>query len=131
MEIILLFLADFITKRVFEKVSFTIIPGILDFQFIRNTGVGFGLFKGYNLIFILVALLFLFLLYKYKEEMNKFSLVLLTSGVLGNLTDRILYGGVTDFIAFSFFPTFNLADAYITIAVFWLVIEEIKHKSVV
>ena len=68
MEVILLFLADFITKRVFEKVSFTIIPGILDFQFIRNTGVGFGLFKGYNLIFIFVALLFLFLLYKYKKE---------------------------------------------------------------
>lgn len=129
MEIILLFLADFITKRIFETVSFTIIPGFLKFQFTRNTGVSFGMFQGYNLIFIFVAILFIFLLYKYKKEINKFSFVLLSAGVLGNLTDRILYGGVTDFISFSFFPTFNLADSYLTIGVIWLIIEEIKHKN--
>ncbi len=129
MKVILLFLADFITKRIFETVSFTIIPGILKFQFTKNTGASFGMFQGYNFIFILVAILFLFLLYKYKREFNKFSLILLSAGVLGNLSDRILYGGVTDFISFSFFPSFNLADSYITIGVFWLIIEEIKNKN--
>jgi signal peptidase II len=131
MEVILLFLADFITKRIFESVNLTIIPGILNFQFVKNTGISFGMFQGYNFLFIIISIIFFILLYKYKQEINKFSFILLSAGVLGNLSDRILYGGVTDFISFSFFPTFNLADSYLTIGVLWLIIEEIKHKNAV
>jgi signal peptidase II len=44
------------------------------------------------------------------------------SGALGNLTDRIFRGPVTDFIAVGKFPVFNIADASITIGVSLLIL---------
>jgi signal peptidase II len=43
----------------------------------------------------------------------KIALILILSGALGNLLDRIIREEVVDFIAFSFWPSFNLADAFI------------------
>jgi signal peptidase II len=44
-------------------------------------------------------------------------------GALGNLTDRIQHGYVTDFISVSTFPVFNIADSAITLGVIVLVLD--------
>jgi signal peptidase II len=48
--------------------------------------------------------------------------ILILSGGLGNLVDRIFYGYVIDFIRVGGWPNFNLADSYITIGVILIII---------
>ncbi|MDR3168192.1 MAG: signal peptidase II [Candidatus Peribacteria bacterium] len=50
---------------------------------------------------------------------------LFLAGALGNLRDRVLLGGVRDFIAVGTFPVFNFADAFLTMAVILLCIRQI------
>lgn len=52
----------------------------------------------------------------------KVAMVLIMGGALGNFIDRVRLGYVVDFINFSFFPNFNLADSYLTIGVIILLI---------
>jgi signal peptidase II len=56
-----------------------------------------------------------------EHRVTKAALVLLIAGGLGNFINRIWHGAVIDFIDFSFWPSFNLADAYLTIGVFLLI----------
>lgn len=64
------------------------------------------------------------------------ALTLVLGGAIGNLTDRILYGHVTDFIDFYYqtwhYPAFNVADSAISIGAVMLLIDAIrgeKHAS--
>lgn len=85
-----------------------------------------------------VSLFLFFLIYKAGKLNNRFlygTAVLVTSGALANIIDRLINsGGVTDFLVFSFlrapWPAFNLADALITItAISFLIIELRKRKN--
>src|SRR5260370_33550741 len=94
---------------------------------ITNTGAAFGSFKNNNLLFIMVsclALLFVVALLVRRRSwdvLRDVSLALLAAGVLGSLTERILYGHVIDFLLFDFgshvpsflhpWPAFNVADS--------------------
>lgn len=49
-------------------------------------------------------------------------------GAVGNLIDRLIFGQVTDFLDFYFWPVFNLADSAIVIGMFLLVLLELKGK---
>src|ERR1700739_4662341 len=75
---------------------------------ITNTGAAFGSFKNNNTFFIIISCLALFfvlgLLIRRRswDVWRDVSLALLAAGVLGNLTDRILYGQVIDFLLFDF-----------------------------
>ena len=59
------------------------------------------------------------------------ALSLIIGGALGNLIDRVRFGGVIDFLYFHWqgysFPAFNVADAAITIGVGFMILEEIKN----
>lgn len=91
-------------------------------QFANNTGAAFGLFKGWNLILaILTFIVISTIIYLYVSKPNYFkekpvyiSAALIIGGALGNLTDRILYGYVIDYINLGSFPVFNLADIALT-----------------
>jgi len=105
---------------------------------IYNTGAAWGIFQGYSgLLFVLRAViiggLMVYLLSlhrstenKYKFSMNTLPLWLVTIGAIGNSIDYLAYGHVVDFLHFCFwghsFPIFNLADCYITIGVFALLL---------
>ena len=91
---------------------------------VHNTGIAFGLFKDQGIVFIIIPVIAVILLifnifyYKNNKELSRtyilgFSLIL--GGAIGNLVDRINYGYVIDFIAFRFWPVFNIADSAITI----------------
>jgi signal peptidase II len=107
-----LILFDFLTKNIFQT--------------IKNKGVFFGLFPN-NLLWIFVSIFFvaiIFLLIKKSEFVFPYALIL--SGIFGNLIDRIFYFGVRDFIYFSGYLVFNIADIYILGGAFLLIIEFLK-----
>ncbi|PIN91854.1 hypothetical protein CO154_02095 [Candidatus Pacearchaeota archaeon CG_4_9_14_3_um_filter_31_7] len=80
-------------------------------------------------ILILIATPILF--FKIKEILPKISFILIFSGTLGNLIDRVFYGHVIDFLTFSFwqsFPVFNFADVLNLAGVILLIITLFKKE---
>ncbi len=80
-------------------------------------------------IFIIISLLFLF--YALKTNKFPYSLLLITTGALGNIIDRLHSGCVIDFISITLpsigtFPTFNLADTFITLGAIFFLYQELK-----
>ena len=121
-------LLDQITKLlVKEKIQ---IFSFFSLERVTNTGALFGLFKGNNSVFIILSFILLSLIIiwfvKEKKSKVKFALILLISGLIGNLIDRIIYGFVVDFINFRFWYVFNLADCYIILAIFLLAYSETR-----
>lgn len=90
---------------------------------IQNTGAAFGLFKGANTIFMILAvvvagaIIYYFPSISKKDWIIRVALSMQLSGALGNLIDRIKVGHVTDFVSVGTFPVFNVADASITVGV--------------
>ena len=82
-----------------------------------NTGTVFGLLQGNNLLFIIItvaviaALLYYYRKLKEKSILNQSAIALITGGALSNLIDRVVFGGVIDYIDLKFWPSFNIADA--------------------
>ncbi len=100
--------------------SIVVIPHLLSFTHIKNTGAAWGMFSSARWIFLIISFVAMvalpIVLYKYRKVHTLFSLSLslITGGAIGNMIDRIFAenGGVTDFIQFTFidFPIFNIAD---------------------
>ena len=113
---------------------------LLNIYLIWNEGIAFGLFSFdqsifYNsltvIIFVIVGFI-LFMLLKCKG-IKKYSLLMIFGGALGNLFDRIFYRAVPDFIDlhinnFHWF-IFNIADIFITIGVFLMILSEFIVKD--
>ena len=103
----------------------TVIPGVIDFDFVMNTGVAFGLARGFGYVFVALAAVIVIASCVYlwrSRSLSWFEVVglgLLAGGAIGNAIDRALFGFVTDFIATTFidFPVFNIADIGITVGV--------------
>lgn len=113
----------------------TVIPGLLEFSYLENTAAAMGLFEGMIVpVMVLSAVVAAAIaagafLYKDHTWASRVSSVLLFSGGVGNLIDRIKNVGpagerfVVDFIHIEFFPyIFNIADCCVTIgAAFFLI----------
>lgn len=91
---------------------------------VDNTGAAFSLFRGNPAPLAVVSLLLLSLLLWLLRRARltrgaRISLALLLGGGAGNLIDRLIFGGVTDYVRLVFirFPVFNLADAAVTAGV--------------
>ena len=119
-----------------------VIAGLFDLVNITNTGAAFGSFKNNNTFFIVIsclALLFVVALLvrrRSRDAWRDVSLALLVAGVLGNLTDRLLYGHVIDFLLFDLhfpyahpWPAFNVADSCICIAVVCFIIHSFRQQK--
>jgi signal peptidase II len=140
--IFLLIAIDLAAKYVAEEyLSFgqavPLIP-ILDLLLVFNSGIAFSIldlnnsFLSFGLSLIgLIIVAYLNSLYKNEESsINRFSLILIISGALGNILDRLPDGVVTDFLFFhigntSFF-IFNFADAFISIGAGLFFLTEFK-----
>jgi signal peptidase II len=109
---------------------------------VTNTGAAFGSFKGNNTFFIVISIIALlvvmFLLVKRRQVdlWRDVSLALLLAGILGNLTDRLLYGHVIDFLLFNLhvryadpWPAFNVADSCISIAVVLFIAHSLRKQK--
>src|SRR5437762_12368074 len=107
----------------------TIIRGALDFVYAEDRGIAFGQLQeggqfGRWFFVVLasaaaIAVLFYFLRTPRNDDRVLGACALLLAGILGNLTDRVRLGYVIDFIVLHagqyHWPTFNVADASITI----------------
>jgi signal peptidase II len=106
-----------------------VIPGWFQIVHWANTGAAFSIGTGNNTFFIgLSFLAFIGLLVAWKKNvfpdaLSRWGVALIFSGILGNVTDRILHGYVIDFLLFDLhvrfanpWPAFNVADSCIFIA---------------
>lgn len=124
----------------YEKIN--VVDNFFNITHIRNSGVAFGLFADLDLeykalIFVVVSLVAIFaiLVIFYQTPRDKmkvlFGLILIFSGAVGNLFDRILHKEVIDFLDFYYkgyhWPSFNVADSCITIGV-CLMVMDLFHK---
>ncbi len=96
-----------------------------------NTGVAFGLASDVPpvvlaLVASAIVLLLLILGNRLRWPGSSLAIGLVLGGALGNLVDRILRGSVVDFIAVPYWPTFNLADAAITVGVVVLLVGSLR-----
>lgn len=113
--------------------SYSIIENFFYFTYTHNYGAAWGIFQGkLNLFFIVaiistIGIIYFFIQSQPYQKLTRFGLVLVFSGMIGNLIDRIVLGYVRDFIDFIIFgynfPIFNVADIAITIGVILIIME--------
>lgn len=106
--------------------------GVFELLYSENRGAAFGILQGRHAFFLLVAaaVVILVLLFLARIPSGKrylplfFCMVLLASGAVGNLIDRVTRGFVVDFFYFRLidFPIFNVADCYVVIAAVCLIL---------
>lgn len=114
------------------------------FTFTCNQDFAFGIRLGIlNILTVsLVILLCIFLYWRESEGIRRYGYLLLIGGGISNLADRLIRGCVVDFIDFkvwpsltglipslTWWPSFNLADAAITVGVMILAVSFIYRKN--
>lgn len=108
---------------------------IIKLTLIKNTGAAFSFLNDntFSLIIISLILLGFIFCYIYKniakfDKTNFTAFLFLTSGAILNLSERIMYGRVDDFIKLPLvnFPVFNYYDLMITFGVFLLILKILK-----
>lgn len=120
--------------------SFTVIPSLLDFTYIRNEGIAFGInFPGGKMFFIIFPILITFYLIsllknkEFEDNSSQIALFLIIGGAVGNILDRIFRGYVVDFIDLhingAHWYIFNVADASVTIGLLFLLYSSILIKK--
>jgi len=100
---------------------------------ITNYGAAFGILQGFNILFIIIGMIVVAGILIYSKRLRGIGFyggILLFSGTVGNLIDRIFLGYVRDFIDLGFWPSFNLADSYNTIGAALLVIYLWKYEKI-
>lgn len=143
--LLLLFLDQFTKHEAFLHLrhqDIPLIPGVLEFSYVENRGMAFGMLEGRQFLFIGICVLFCIALVWIFVRLpkNRYYLPLvitggvLFSGAVGNFIDRLRCGYVVDFIYFSLidFPVFNIADIYVVcggIALVFLVIFKYKDED--
>ncbi len=103
-----------------------------ELSYLENQGAAWGILSGKIwLLVIFTAIVLCLLLFFYFRIPNdkhfmmlRIAMLLIISGALGNIIDRIRFRYVIDFLYFKAidFPVFNVADCYVTIGTFMLVI---------
>lgn len=143
--IIVVFLLDVISKRVVFDIlashnGFIEVLPFFNLVTVYNYGVSFGMFNdlanGHIILSILTAfilLLLFFWLKTVKKPLLSYALAMVIGGALGNLSDRITYGAVADFLDFHVmgyhWPAFNIADSCIFIGVVLIIFDSFMHKD--
>jgi len=145
---------DRASKAWIESRPFVYFPRIVlpnYFTIIRshNTGVAFSIFANtssatrviliFGSLLIIAIIAWLLVSARHSTAFNAAGLALLLGGATGNLTDRILHGAVTDFLQVSLpfiplqilnpWPTFNVADAAVTLGAALLLIDVLFHPQ--
>lgn len=118
-------LSKYFAKTCLVNGVVTVIPKILDFHYVENTGAAFSMLSSGTLfltiISVIMSVVFIVVIYKFRAQIPKtlrILLALVAGGAIGNLIDRIVLGYVVDFIEFTFvnFAIFNVADIFVTLA---------------
>jgi signal peptidase II len=118
--------------------SVPVIPGLLNFTYVQNTGAAFGMlnaveFPGKTLVLTTLAVMALVAIGVYamrfagETRLARLGITLIFSGAIGNLIDRARHGFVVDFVDVYVggwhFWAFNVADAAITVGAIALLLD--------
>ena len=144
--LIIIFLVDRLTKLYIlelaelESSVDIYLTSYLNLYLIWNKGIAFGLLSMnesmiYNVITFIIGsiiIIILFMMWKH-DNIQRYFLALIAGGALGNFYDRIVYTAVPDFIdlhyhGFHWF-VFNVADIFITIGIFCLILVELFNNN--
>ena len=124
--VLIIVLIDQFTKFLIKYFNPRTDINILKIHIVKNTGAGFGILQGKTHLLAIISLIVaIYIIIKYKdipkEKKPQILFALLLGGIIGNLIDRLFRGYVIDFIDFGFWPSFNIADAAISISVISLI----------
>lgn len=116
-----------------------LIRNFFNLTYVRNYGAGFSILQNATVFLSLISIVACIVLFYYliktdkKDLVSKISYLLIISGAIGNLIDRLKLGYVIDFLDFKIFgydfPVFNIADCYITIGCFILIIKVLLESK--
>lgn len=130
------------TMRLHESIP--ILPGFFSLTYIRNPGAAFGILAssstGFRLLFFAITSLFalvllgtIFFRLRSNDWVGQLSIAGILGGAVGNFLDRLRFGEVIDFldcyIEGYHWPAFNVADAAISVGVFFLILHFALEKK--
>ncbi|PYI61598.1 MAG: signal peptidase II [Verrucomicrobia bacterium] len=133
---------QFVLRWIDPYAARIIVPDFFTLVNVTNTGAAFGSFRGNNTFFVIISIVALVIVTvllvrrTQPDPWRDLSLALLLAGILGNLTDRLVYGHVIDFLLFNLhiryadpWPAFNVADSCISIAVALFIIHSFRKQK--
>ena len=131
-----------------ENESAVVLPGVLRWTYIENSGAAFGILQNHRWIFlvfsvVMIALIFAYIAWKYwvrkfpVQWLELISLAAIAGGGVGNMIDRVARGSVVDFVDVICFPfwhyIFNVADIFVTCGCFLLILalilDDVKSRK--
>lgn len=114
------------------------IPGLLSFRYHENRGAAWGMLEDHRWVFMVISTVAIFAIIGYliwtrkKKDslLFRISLCFFAGGGIGNMIDRVILSYVIDFLRFDFidFPIFNVADSFITIGAFLMILNLILES---
>mgnify|MGYP002316318744 CR=1 FL=1 len=144
---VILIVIDQVTKLMaihglMNQQPFVIWDGVFELHYLENRGAAFGILQNQRIVFVILTIIYLaavfwflhlcliaYLYLKRIPDDKKFRpmdgiCILFFAGALGNFIDRVFRNYVVDFFYFKLidFPVFNLADIYVTVAAFAMII---------
>lgn len=109
-----------------KEAPITIIKGVFQLHYLENRGAAFGMLQNQQMFFLItgvimiavVSVLYLRLPLTKRMLPLRICFILIASGAIGNMIDRVRLNYVIDFFYFELinFPIFNVADIYVTLA---------------
>ena len=144
--LIIIFLIDRLTKYYILKLAEVensvdiYVTSYLNIYLIWNKGIAFGLLSMnesmiYNAITLMIALIIIIILFTIwkNDNIQRYFFALIAGGALGNFYDRVVYTAVPDFIDLHFqgfhWFVFNVADIFITVGVFCIILVELFYNN--
>lgn len=128
---LILIALDQLTKYLvhdYLPVSTELLGKFFRIEYSQNVGVAFGIPVPYPFLIVGNILLMGVIVWIINKEFDtdqpigKTALILIISGALGNVVDRLVRGFVIDFIAVWRWPNFNLADTYISVGILLMIV---------
>ncbi|MCS7225121.1 MAG: signal peptidase II [Armatimonadetes bacterium] len=111
-----------------------VVPGYFQIRHTVNPGAAFGLFPDAGPFLVGVAIIACWLFLRigrrgFPKRRLAVSFGMMLGGAVGNLTDRLFRGAVTDFLDFVVWPVFNLADTFLTLGAFGAIVWSLKGEA--
>ena len=128
---LILIALDQLTKYLIHSyfpVTMEILGDFFRIEYSQNVGVAFGIPVPYPLLIIGNVLLMGLIIWIINKEFDleqpigNTALILIISGAIGNIIDRLIRGFVIDFIGVWRWPNFNLADTYISLGILLMIV---------
>ena len=126
-------ISKILAKRYLTGTSIVIIKNFFKLTYAENKGAAWSMFDNNTVMVAIISGIIIlgicYFLYKNKpkNKIEKVTYALVLAGAIGNFINRVIYGYVIDFIDIKIFnynyPIFNLADVFIVIGIFWLIID--------